>query len=148
MGLDMYLFRTVYVTEIKGDATFYWMDTPVEVSRTRLHSIEEELGYWRKCNAVHAWFVKNVQNGVDDMGTYSVTEKNLQDLKKVCEDVIARPEDASKLLPTQAGFFLGSVGYDEYYFEDLKKTVEICEQSLKHLANKEIYSKFSYHSSW
>ena len=29
----------------------------------------EEVGYWRKANAIHGWFVRNVQNGKDDCGT-------------------------------------------------------------------------------
>ena len=28
--------------------------------------------YWRKANAIHGWFVKNAQQGIDDCRTYSV----------------------------------------------------------------------------
>jgi hypothetical protein len=54
-----------------------------------------ELGYWRKANAIHAWFVKNVQNGVDDCGDYPVSPKKLKTLLDLCEQVVV----ASKLVP-------------------------------------------------
>lgn len=52
-------------------------------------SIFTEVGYWRKANHIHAWFVENVQGGNDDCSYYTVTEDNLMDLKEVCEKVVA-----------------------------------------------------------
>lgn len=44
--------------------------------------------YWRKANAIHNWFVENVQNGKDDCGDYYVTVEHLIELKNVCEEVL------------------------------------------------------------
>lgn len=41
-------------------------------------SIMTEIAYWRKANHIHKWFVDNVQYGVDDCGTYEVTEADLK----------------------------------------------------------------------
>ena len=58
--------------------------------------------------------------------------------------ILANPELAEVLLPTQGGFFFGSTEYDESYYSDLKKTIEIIEKCLK---LPECWS-FEYHSSW
>lgn len=51
------------------------------------NSIWAEVGYWRKSNQIHNWFVKNVQNGVDDCECYEVTEDDLQKLLMTCKKV-------------------------------------------------------------
>jgi hypothetical protein len=50
-------------------------------------SIIEQVGYWRKSNQIHNWFVENVQNGVDDCGAYEVNEYQLQELLDLCKRV-------------------------------------------------------------
>lgn len=45
------------------------------------------VAYWRKANAIHNWFVENVQNGEDDCGTYEVTKENIEDLLYACTAV-------------------------------------------------------------
>lgn len=39
------------------------------------NSIAEDVGYWRKANAIHAWFVKNVQGGVDNCQSHEVSKE-------------------------------------------------------------------------
>ena len=94
-------------------------------------TIFEQVGYWRKANAIHRWFVKNVQNGTDDCGTYVVSQEQLEELKALCEDVLNDKVSALKALPTTSGFFFGSTAYDEYYIQDLHSTVEIINQVLE-----------------
>lgn len=48
----------------------------------------EEIGYWQKANAIHFWFVSNIQNGVDDCGSYAVKKEDLVELLFVCKDVM------------------------------------------------------------
>lgn len=60
----------------------------------RISGIEEEVMYWRKANHIHAWFVDNVQGGFDDCRSYDVSREQLQELLRVCEEVIK----ASKLV--------------------------------------------------
>jgi hypothetical protein len=81
--------------------------------------------YWRKANQIHRWFVLNTMDGVDD-GTPSgpIHGEVLADLVDRCKQVLETPLLAAQLLPTQSGFFFGSVDYDEWYIADLKDTVE------------------------
>jgi hypothetical protein len=58
--------------------------------------------------------------------------------------LIKNPEVADSLLPTRSGLFFGSPDYDEYYLEDVRKTIKIIERCLK-LPDE---WDFKYHSSW
>lgn len=108
-------------------------------------AIIEGAGYWRKANAIHRWFVDNIQNGEDDCKYHrEVTEDDLNELISLCEKVILASrlvkkdgtciiEDrsvAEDLLPVQDGFFFGSTSYDECYLNDLKDTIKICQEAL------------------
>jgi len=101
-----------------------------------------EVGYWRKANAIHGWFVRNVQNGVDDCGSYLVTKDQLRDLLMVCEAVIHNPAMSSTYLPTTSGFFFGDTGYGQNYMWDINHTIKVVKEALKD--DYEIY----YSSSW
>lgn len=108
-------------------------------------SVSFKVGYWRKANAIHAWFVKHCQAGVDDCNSYSVSRENLIDLKDSCTAVLADNSKANSLLPPQAGFFFGSTEVNEYYLDDLKLTIKIIDRCLRErLSNW----NFSYNSSW
>lgn len=51
--------------------------------------INENIGYWRKANAIHQWFVDNVQDGEDDCQYHrEVTEDDLIELRDLCIDVV------------------------------------------------------------
>ena len=87
--------------------------------------IFEQVGYWRKANAIHSWFVAEVQNDVDDCGTYIVSREQLEDLKWACEVVLSGEQKPEDFLPVEDGAFFGSQEYDESYFQDLRDTIEI-----------------------
>ena len=111
------------------------------------YELSEEIGYWRKANQIHKWFVDKVQDGIDDCEYHhEVTEEDLDELINTCHEVLDNPNLAEELLPTQSGFFFGGTSYDEYYFDDLNYTVEICENALKttEFDTQAIY----YISSW
>ena len=128
----------------------YMFHTKLENINYEYDSLFKEIYYWRKANAIHQWFVDNIQNGNDDCEDYRVTQKDLQILidtlkevynslcnkemvtKKVqdgsieYETKVFKEEDleiAKQLLPTQEGFFFGGTEYDEYYFEQIKDTL-------------------------
>lgn len=130
MGLDMYLYG------VKQE--FHKHDYNIGGYKE-----STEIGYWRKANAVHAWFVECCQDGVDNCATYYVGHEDLKALQDRCEDVLLEPERAEELLPTQDGFFFGTTEYDDWYFEDIKETVEICKWALA-----QDFDYFEYHSSW
>lgn len=58
--------------------------------------------------------------------------------------VIEQTATAEILLPTAPGFFFGGTDYDEYYYADLKQTVEMLQPELD--ADKG--GDYEYHSSW
>ena len=47
--------------------------------------IKEQVASWRKANAIHNWFVENVQDGVDDCGIYEVSKEDLENLLHICK---------------------------------------------------------------
>ena len=103
-----------------------------------------EIISWRKANAIHKWFVDNVQGGVDDCGGYKVTKEQLIQLHNECNEVLNNPNLAEQLLPTQPGFFFGGTEYDEWYFNDIDNTIKILEDAL----SDENADDFTYRASW
>jgi hypothetical protein len=78
--------------------------------------------YWRKANAIHAWFVDQVQKGEDDCQRSLVHPEQLAELVDRCEQVTEDHSFAEVLLPSRSGFFFGPTDYDEWYYQDLKET--------------------------
>lgn len=56
------------------------------------YDLTTEVGYWRKANEIHEWFVKHIQNGVDECNTYIVPKVALQALLSDCKKVLASSE--------------------------------------------------------
>lgn len=51
--------------------------------------IIEQVGYWRKANSIHNWFVENIQDGEDDCDYHrEVTEYDLMELLDICKKVL------------------------------------------------------------
>lgn len=46
--------------------------------------ITEEVGYWRKANAIHKWFVDHCQDGRDECQEAYVDQSQLQELLDTC----------------------------------------------------------------
>jgi hypothetical protein len=152
MGLDQYLYKRTYI--YSGDWVKEEFRQSVSVTKggnpdpkikpERIKYVIEEVGYWRKANAIHKWFVDNIQKGVDDCGTYIVTPRQLEDLLDTCKEVLDNKDKAPELLSSQEGFFFGGTDYDEYYFGDIIQTIEILEECLANESTDE----FEYVSSW
>lgn len=156
MGLDMYLQATQFFSGYsfegqKEKSTFNKIIEAVDCSHFSEHSpsctVSVTVAYWRKANAIHKWFVDNVQNGEDDCGDYSVSREQLESLISICNKVLQNNDLAEKLLPPQSGFFFGSTEVDQYYFNDLHNTVEQLTKVLKNFP-EESFWYFQYHSSW
>ena len=157
MGLDMYLYAREYIsaydwdknadgqklTNILGNMNF----APSELERPSL-TVQLPIGYWRKANQIHNWFVKNVQDGEDDCREYSVGREQLQELLETCEKVLEDPSLREELLPTSAGFFFGSTDYDEYYENDLRETALLLTKILSDTRLNSSNVDFVYTSSW
>ena len=89
MGLDMYLekihrdvvcYMDVEIEELDKTSELYKKLRPYIKEQGKTYkwiSLFEEVGYWRKANAIHNWFVNNIQNGKDDCRRYEVSKENL-----------------------------------------------------------------------
>lgn len=154
MGLDMYLNSKRYMSKYFDAADEQRIEKVnelfgVEGDEANDYGAVEvtfRVGYWRKANAIHQWFVVNVQEGEDDCREYWVDREQLQTLIDVCKTILADPTKGSELLPTRDGFFFGGTDYDEWYMKDLEYTVERLEKVLADPAFAK--SDFYYQSSW
>jgi hypothetical protein len=105
-----------------------------------------EVAYWRKFNALHAWFVKNCQNGIDNCEpSRALTTEDFENLIYIMKAVKQAPLTARVLLPTSDGFFFGSTAYDEYFMQDVEDSIKKFEELLEDVKNGD---KLYYHSSW
>jgi hypothetical protein len=100
MGLDMYLSKRTYVKNWdhqkpkekhriiirKGGKI------RTDIKPERISYIQEEVGYWRKANAIHKWFVDNCQEGNDDCRFAYVEHKQLTELYENCKTILASIE--------------------------------------------------------
>jgi hypothetical protein len=161
MGLDMYLYADRYIVSFGNEDD---PDTKLsqvlkefcpEMSNMEPHAVRFQIAYWRKANAIHKWFVDNVQDGVDDCGYYHVTEEQLAELYELVSELLkTKDEDkAHELLPPTSGFFFGSDMVDDDYWSDLEDTLDQLTKIRKNLMmnalkGKNFYMDFHYHSSW
>lgn len=158
MGLDMYLSLRKCESccswdkdyEQKKDK-FYpeeLKDFALEIRARDFMSKETDyqVGYWRKANAIHKWFVDNCANGVDECQQIYVPVEKIKVLRNLVNRVLEKHELADKLLPTGAGFFFGSTEYDDWYFDDLKYTKELLDKVITFVDGND-YS-IIYQASW
>lgn len=107
-------------------------------------TIDVVCAYWRKANAIHGWFVKNVQKGVDDCDNYYVGIDQLKELKSLCQKTLE--EKNPSLLPPTEGFFFGGTDIDQWYWEEITNTIAQLDRIFNLPDIDEL--GFSYHSSW
>ena len=147
MGLDMYLYRKIYLYEIENCDI---LNKQYKVNGKKLKfneydTITTEIAYWRKANAIHSWIVKNCCDGEDDCRTHFIPYNRIKELLCICKKVKKNKNSAEEFLPTQSGFFFGSTDYDEYYFEDIDLTIKQLQKILKEYKND---FGFYYEASW
>ena len=100
--------------------------------------------YWRKVNAVHNWFVENVQGNDDNCHEYYVSQEKLIELLDTCKEAYKKKDP--QLIPPVEGFFFGGTDIDEYYWSGIKYTIKELEKLIKKpdFGNLSFY----YQSSW
>ena len=113
---------------------------------------------WRKANAIHKFFVDEVQDGNDNCERHWVSRETLQELLDRITTIldiktpVAREMKAEELLPTDnIGCFFGSKEYDDWYYKDLEETKKILEKVFEYEKNAEAgkcFDSFYYQSSW
>jgi hypothetical protein len=161
MGLDMYLtgkrYMATWIDEQDTERQSAIQILFPELANMQSHfdgsvvkEVRIEAGYWRKANAVHDWFVKNVQDGEDQCRPHPVGREQLAELKSLCEKAIAargrdfEEETSEDILPTASGFFFGTTEYDDWYYDYLAHTIGIVDRCLALPDSWE----FEYCSSW
>ena len=93
MGLDMYFIKKRYIggnyqhRNITGNIDIKKDGKQIPIDLSKISYIEEEAGYWRKANAIHKWFVDNVQDGEDDCKEYWVSKNKIEELLNLCKEV-------------------------------------------------------------
>jgi hypothetical protein len=145
MGLDMYLSAKRFLWYSEDDLSNKIAENFPGLGDKRIKEVTAEAAYWRKANAIHNWFVENVQGGTDDCGNYEVSREQLQELLDLIEKVLADRGTAKDALPTANGFFFGNTDYDDWYFSDLEHTRDMLKDCLD---DKWKGWDFEYHSSW
>jgi hypothetical protein len=118
MGLDMYLYEK------------------------QVH----EVAYWRKANAIHGWIINNT-GAVDDCTPIHLTKMDIVQLRDDCQKVIDEGtlETALELLPPASGFFFGSTEVDDWYWQDIKDTLEKLNTVIDESVDD---AMFEYLASW
>ena len=121
-----------------------------EIKGNRVKQVEVEAMYWRKANAIHKWFVDNVQDGIDECQESLIEPEKLYELRDICKTVLEDRSQAATLLPSQSGFFFGGTEYDENYFDDVKCTLKWLNDLLVKNAFSDDHKKwdFYYQASW
>lgn len=156
MGLDMYLYGDLYVGgEYRHDGSIlniaeakgmYYGDA-ISVPVSDIAGISLKVGYWRKANEIHKWFVEQHAGGIDDCRRMYVSLDDLKELKELCLEVLADHAKAEELLPSTGGFFFGSTDYGEWYYKDLEETVKIIDKAIL-MDVKHGGLDFYYKASW
>ena len=156
MGLDQYLYANTYLSDgswlgAEKNQAFERVKEALEADSFinkdyPSASVNVKVGYWRKANQIHNWFVENVQDGEDNCKEYHVSREELQELLDLCKTVkTGGSETAEELLPPSPGFFFGTYEIDEWYWQNIDDTIEQLERVLSKVP--EDWS-FAYQSSW
>ena len=150
MGLDMYLVAkrhiSQYQEEDKSLGTELMRHFPELAADQTIQEVTVRVGYWRKANHIHKWFVDNVQDGEDNCADYYVSREALTELRRRCQQVLDFRHLAVDNLPTAGGFFFGNTDYDEYYFQDVERTVKFIDAAL--LLQETENWDIEYSSNW
>ena len=173
MGLDMYLRQREYYSSHtfmreEDKEKFNRLAECVKATPTAESpsiTVDTTVAYWRKANAIHGWFVRELADGVDHCQEIEVSRGQLQSLLAQCKAVKATmdrgkeasgkltiPEEDNPIPPT-AGFFFGNTDDAEYYYEDLVDTIKKLETVLENTEPKPDAEPwdmptFIYQASW
>lgn len=99
MGLDMYLKAIKYIGDWPHDkaaerAKYRQVTEAIGMAGFRCEgspsvTVSLSVAYWRKANAIHKWFVDNVQDGKDECQASYVGREKLVELVGLCKSVLA-----------------------------------------------------------
>lgn len=164
MGLDMYLQGKYYLFDLEKKKIFREKTKEVLNLDLEADEIIFNLITWRKANAIHKWFVDNIQSREDNCREHYVEREDLKKLLKTINEILTLPKGeefvtkldgkeafnlkkGKELLPIMDGSFFGGLDYGRWYYEDLIFTKKQIEKILNNL-DKYKGVDFYYQSSW
>lgn len=97
MGLDMYLYAKRFASgyDFVPEEKRELYNTITDVvgvkgtDRAPFAEVKVNVGYWRKVNSVHGWFVRELADGVDNCQPIYVPREKLVELRDLCTQAIA-----------------------------------------------------------
>lgn len=118
MGLDMYLSRKTYVKNWDHNGPEKQHEVTIkrcgkvrtDIDPTKISYITEEVAYWRKANAIHAWFVANVQGGTDNCAEYYVSKDRIKELVSLCKQILDTVETVDDKV--RNGMVMSKTGFE------------------------------------
>ena len=189
MGLDMYLYAEKHFSNSSADFVAKFPEYAKERAQYEATmsasgmfdlptpeyggvTVSKCVGYWRKANAIHGWFIRNLADGVDNCQRIYVSVEDLIQLREACNRALSErtgnvsvesyvgvalakaelDESAVEVMsrldlePTE-GFFFGSDEKDDWYYECAEHTRDLIDTLLNVVAKDSDYS-FYYQASW
>jgi hypothetical protein len=162
MGLDSYLYKKTYVEN--------WEHTPEDrrysvsvkkgglkcnIKPERICYIIEQVGYWRKFNALHNYIVNTFASGEDNCQQISLDEDDLRNILNTLQEAKyildsdasdeVKSDKLSDVFPTAEGFFFGATEYGDYYAECVDDTILLLTDLLDEFGE---LPDFYYQASW
>jgi hypothetical protein len=124
---------------------------PPESTNLNFIELKTEVYYWRKANAIHSWFVRECQEGVDECQYTDIELEKLEELQVICADLsLAKsPKLALAKLPPISGFFFGSTEVDDWFWDVIRETaIDLAKLIAWAKSPAGEGWSFEYHSSW
>lgn len=138
------------------------------IKSERIREVIEEVGYWRKFNALHGWFVNECGDGEDECQEMYVSKDKLKEILNILKQVktlldnskvvtkvltdwnneeyevsVYDCEEVSNLFPPTEGFFFGSTEIDDHFKEEVERSITIFEESVN-----DDSGEYYYQASW
>lgn len=169
MGLDMWLKRSNYVRNWEHDKFSHTVTVEFQkkgekkktkrpdINVKNVCAVVEEVMYWRKFNALHNYIVENFADGVDKCQRIDLEIGDIMKIRDVLKEVNEDHSKAEELLPTASGFFFGNTDYNDWYFNDVEKTLKVLNELIEEREVKEKFAKendvylstdYYYQASW
>lgn len=136
MGLDMYLKANLFCaggydhSRDEEKQMFHDLLRVVGIEPEKAEkSIEVSvtIGYWRKANAIHEWFVEHCQDGEDDCRDAYVSREKLEELKATCQRVLSEAKLKKGKILVATGWSAERGEYKDYRDGDVIKNTATIE---------------------
>lgn len=114
-----------------------------DINPDRVCYIVEEVAYWRKFNALHGFIVDKYADGNDDCKEIYLDGYAIQEILDTLKNIDNKIVDPDSAMPTTPGFFFGSEEYDNYYHEEVKRSIDIFEEAINDKSGD-----YYYRASW